>query len=179
METMFQNVNPGLARRFALGSAFRFHDFSDQELRQILELKLWQQGLHATEDAKRVASEVLARARVRPNFGNAGEVENMIGQAKVRYQTRISRIPPPQRPEDIVFEPQDFDLDFARGSTAAINCRKLFEDVVGCEELVDKLEGYQRIAVNAKAAGIELHELIPMNFLFKGPPGTLTPLSSK
>ena len=173
MEEMFQNVNPGLARRFAIDSAFHFHDFSKTELGDILDLKLGQQGLHATGDAKRVASEVLGRARARPNFGNAGEVENMIGLAKVRYQTRISGVPPSQRPEDIVFEPQDFDPDFARGSTAAINCRKLFEDVVGCEEMVAKLEGYQRIAVNAKAANIELHELIPTNFLFKGPPGML------
>ncbi|KAF8249012.1 P-loop containing nucleoside triphosphate hydrolase protein [Wilcoxina mikolae CBS 423.85] len=172
IETMFQNVNPGLARRFAIESAFHFHDFSDLELRQILELKLKQQGLHATEDAKRVAGEVLARTRVRPNFGNAGEVENAISQAKVRYQTRISKIPAFHRPVDVVFEPQDFDPEFARGATAATNCRKLFEDVVGCEDVVAKLEGYQKIAVNAKAAGIELHELIPTNFLFKGPPGT-------
>ncbi|KAF8543307.1 P-loop containing nucleoside triphosphate hydrolase protein [Trichophaea hybrida] len=172
IETMFQNVNPGLARRFAIESAFHFHDFSDVELRQILELKLKQQGLHATEHAKRVAGEVLARNRVRPNFGNAGEVENAISQAKVRYQTRISKIPAFHRPVDVVFEPQDFDPEFARGATAATNCRKLFEDVVGCEDVVAKLEGYQKIAVNAKAAGIVLHELIPTNFLFKGPPGT-------
>jgi hypothetical protein len=174
---MFQNVNPGLARRFAIEEAFQFEDFSNAELRQILDKKLSEQQLSATEAAKAVAGEVLARARMRPNFGNAGEVENMISQAKVRFQIRISKMPASQRPEDVLFEPVDFDPDFARGASAALNCRKLFEDVVGCEEIIAKLEGYQQIAANAKAAGIELHELIPTNFLFKGPPG-IVPHSS-
>ncbi|KAA8896388.1 ATPases of the AAA+ class [Sphaerosporella brunnea] len=172
MRRMFQNVNPGLARRFAIEEAFQFEDFTDAELRQILDKKLSEQHLHATDAAKAVASEVLSRAKMRPNFGNGGEVENMISQAKVRYQQRISKVPPAQRPEDVIFEPVDFDPNFARGATAALNCRTLFADVVGCEEIIAKLEGYQQIAANAKAAGIELHELIPTNFLFKGPPGT-------
>jgi len=171
---MFQNVNPGLARRFAIEDAFRFEDFTEAELRNILGLKLRQQGLHATDAAKDVASEVLNRARMRPNFGNAGEVENMLSQAKVRYQSRISKVLPHLRPltGDVVFEPVDIDPEFARGATAALNCRTLFSDTVGCEAIITKLEGYLRIAANAKTAGIPLHELIPTNFLFKGPPGT-------
>jgi hypothetical protein len=171
METMFQNVNPGLARRFAIENAFHFPDFSEEELQALLEKKLKEQELHATKEAESVASAVLARARVRPNFGNGGEVENVISQAKVRYQTRISKMSAEYRPVDVVFEPQDFDPEFARGATAATNCKKLFEDTVGCEDIIAKLEGYQKIAVNAKAAGVELRELIPTNFVFKGPPG--------
>lgn len=172
LNKMFQNVNPGLARRFAIENAFVFQDFTEEELQQVLELKLKQQGLQATVEAKQVVREVLTRSRRRPNFGNGGEVENIISQAKVRYQTRIATIPVSQRLQDVVFEPQDFDPEFARGVTAAVNCRKLFEGMVGCEEVIAKLEGYQKIAANAKAAGIELHKLIPTNFLFKGPPGT-------
>jgi hypothetical protein len=71
---MFQNVNPGLSRRFSLADAFHFQDFSDSEMRQIHELKLKDQGLDATKKAKSVAVEVLARARNGPKFGNAGEV---------------------------------------------------------------------------------------------------------
>lgn len=33
------------------------------------------QGLQATDEAKHVAGEVLGRARIRPNFGNGGEVD--------------------------------------------------------------------------------------------------------
>jgi hypothetical protein len=45
MIDMFQNVNPGLTRRFQLSDAFRFEDFSDAELQEILLSKLKNQGL--------------------------------------------------------------------------------------------------------------------------------------
>ena len=35
MERMFQNINPGLSRRFPLDSAFVFEDFDDEELGQL------------------------------------------------------------------------------------------------------------------------------------------------
>ena len=57
MEEMLENSNPGLARRFQLSYAFHFEDFDDQQLREILELKLKKQGLDATEEAKNVAIE--------------------------------------------------------------------------------------------------------------------------
>jgi hypothetical protein len=44
MEVMFQNVNPGLSRRFPMGSAFHFEDYTDDDLQKILELKLKQIG---------------------------------------------------------------------------------------------------------------------------------------
>lgn len=69
-----QNVNPGLARRFAIENAFHFHDYSDSELMQALEWKLKDQELCATDAGKNVALEVLSRLRNRPNFGNIGEV---------------------------------------------------------------------------------------------------------
>ena len=96
IRTMFQNVNPGLSRRsvffvnprnrhsmakeltenarFAIESAFLFEDFDNDELLEILEMKMRHQDLDATPEAKSVAIEVLSRARIRPNFGNAGEV---------------------------------------------------------------------------------------------------------
>jgi len=49
MEEMFQNVNPELARRFPISSAFTFEDFTDKELEQILDLKLKQQRLQTTD----------------------------------------------------------------------------------------------------------------------------------
>lgn len=107
MKRLFQEANPGLARRFALENAFYFEDYSEAELHQILELKLANQGLLATDEAKYVAREILGRARVRPNFGNGGEVDNVISQAKLRYQSRISKLPPQQRPDEVLFTPDD------------------------------------------------------------------------
>lgn len=171
MQEMFDNVNPGLARRFAIKDAFKFQDFTQPELMQVLDLKLKQQDLDATDPAKAVASEVLGRSRRRPNFGNGGEVENMISSAKQRYQQRQSALPSHQRQVDAIFEPVDFDPDFERGKTAATDVPKLFEGMIGCEAIVDTLQNYSKIAANLKMKGIDPLEGIPTNFVFKGPPG--------
>jgi AAA+ superfamily predicted ATPase len=71
-----------------------------------------------------------------------------------------------------VFEPQDFDPEFDRNSHASTNLLKLFEDVVGCEEIITKLAEYQATANNAKLRGMDVRDLIPTNWVFKGPPGT-------
>ncbi|KAL4256309.1 CbxX/CfxQ family protein [Pleurotus pulmonarius] len=167
MEEMFQNVNPGLARRFAIENAFKFEDFTDPELLEIMNLKLKQQDLAATDDAKKVAIAVLARARNRPNFGNGGEVENLLSQAKARYQARASK-----SAVDIVFEPQDFDPDHDRNSRAATNLQELFKDIIGCENVITRLGDYQRIAETIKSKNLDARTLIPTSFVFKGPPGT-------
>ncbi|KAG1717605.1 P-loop containing nucleoside triphosphate hydrolase protein [Suillus lakei] len=160
MEEMFQNVNPGLARRFAIENAFTFEDFTEPQLRNILDFKLKDQDLGATDSAKQVASDLLNRAKNRPNFGNAGEVENMLGLAKARYQKRQASVPPDQR-SDVIFEPQDFDPDWDRDRNAAANLTKLFEDLVGCDDIVTKLGNYQKIARAMKATGVDMRKQIP------------------
>jgi hypothetical protein len=141
---------------------------------QVLELKLKDQDLEATDPAKLVAMEVLSRAKNRPNFGNAGEVENMLSQAKTRYQTRQLALPATERSIDSPFEPQDFDPEFNRNEHAASNLTKLFEDVVGCEEIVAKLGKFQQISRTMKSRGMDPRDQIPTNFVFKGPPGELS-----
>ncbi|KAA8572099.1 hypothetical protein EYC84_002022 [Monilinia fructicola] len=172
MEEMFQNVNPGLTRRFALKDAFRFADFNDKELEEILNLKIKTQGLGATTDAVSVAIDLLGRARNGLNFGNGGEVENLISRAKQNYQSRQSKLPADQRSIDFVFEPQDFDPDFDRAAGAETNLRELFKGVMGCDSIIAKLEGYLRVAKRMKKLGKDPTTHIPMNFIFKGPPGT-------
>ncbi|OBZ77560.1 Stage V sporulation protein K [Grifola frondosa] len=103
---MFQNVNEGLARRFDIEGAFHFEDFTDAELLEILDLKLKDQDLAATDSGKKVAIE------------------------------------------------------------------KLFEDVVGCEDIVAKLGGFQETARKMKARNMDPRDKIPTNFIMKGPPGT-------
>ena len=139
-------------------------------------MKLKKQDLEATDAAKVVAIQVLSRARNRPNFGNGGEVENLLNQAKGRYQTRQASLPSSQRALDVVFEPQDFDPNFDRDAHASDNLEKLFEDVVGCEDIIRKLGDYQQIARTMKARDLDMRESIPTNFIFKGPPGKVAVL---
>jgi len=44
--------------------------------------------------------------------------------------------------------------------------------VIGSEEIVEKLGQYQHIARVMKTQGMDPRTQIPMNFVFKGPPGT-------
>jgi hypothetical protein len=172
MEDMFRDVNPGLARRFPLESAFVFEDFNDVEIGRILDLKLKDIGFSVTDQAKRVAMDVLQRARNRPNFGNAGEVDIILDRAKALHQKRVSG----NNSKDLdTLEAVDFDPDFDRGERAASNLSVLFKDVVGCEDLVRQIQGYQTVAANMKAVDMDPRDQIPFSFLFKGPPGRLYP----
>ena len=169
MTTMFQNVNPGLSRRFPISSAFDFEDFDDEALRKILNLKLKQQGYFATDQAKRVAMEILSRARNRPNFGNAGEIDIMLDAAKARHQSRFSR---KQTDSGSTLEALDFDENFDRAERAETNVSMLFEGTVGQEDVIAKLQGYQETVRTMKSLELDPKEDIPFNFLFRGPPGT-------
>jgi hypothetical protein len=136
-----------------------------------MESKLKAQDLAATDHAKKVAIEILGRLRNRPNFGNIGEVENLLGKAKIRYQERQATLPIEKRSPDAPFEPEDFDPDFNRSKNATTNLAKLFEDVVGCEEIIKQLRGYQQMASTARSRMQDPRNLVPTNFVFKGPPG--------
>ncbi|EKG10223.1 CbxX/CfqX [Macrophomina phaseolina MS6] len=169
MEEMFQNVNPGLTRRFPLDAAFTFEDFTDAELDSIFDMKLKQQGFTASDQAKKVALGMLSRARNKMNFGNAGEIDILLNGAKLKHQQRISKT---KQPISATFEAQDFDPDFDRGQRAATNIAKLFEGVVDCEDIVNQLQGYQNTVANMRALGLDPTEQVPFAFLFRGPPGT-------
>ncbi|OHW97711.1 AAA family ATPase [Colletotrichum incanum] len=169
MEEMFQNVNPGLSRRFPLASAFMFEDFSSSDLREILDKKLKRQGFSATDQAKQVAMEMLERARNRPNFGNAGEVDILLNDAKACHQRRLSS---KQAKHVSTLEALDFDEDFDRAERADTNVAKLFEGTIGCEKIMATLEGFQESVRSMKSLGMDPKENIPFNFLFRGPPGT-------
>ena len=172
MERMFQHVNPGLSRRFPMSSAFEFDDFTDEELRQILDTKVRDQGFTMTDQARQVALEMLSRARNHLNFGNAGEIDIILGKAKESQQARL--VKQTEKCDDpFLLESQDFDTDFERSNHAEARIKDLFKDFVGAEKVVEKLLGYSRIVQNTKALGLDPRDQIPFNYLFRGPPGEL------
>ncbi|KIM44994.1 hypothetical protein M413DRAFT_25383 [Hebeloma cylindrosporum] len=172
MVEMFQNVNPGLSRRFKIEDAFKFEDFNDAELLSILELNLKDQDLEATDAAKKVALSILNRTRNRPHFGNAAEVENLISEAKSRCMGRRAALTLEERPIDVLFHPEDFDPDHARGENGSSNLAKIFEDVVGREDVFEKMQHLQEVVRAYRKNGIDPADQIPTNFVFSGPPGT-------
>ncbi|PYH64019.1 P-loop containing nucleoside triphosphate hydrolase protein [Aspergillus vadensis CBS 113365] len=172
MQQMFQNVNPGLSRRFPLDQALEFQDFTKEELDQILTMKLKEQGFNVTERGRRVALEMLERARNRPNFGNAGEVDILLNSAKMRHQRRISCMRHVAGPLHSTLDAEDFDEDFDRRERDDKNVARLFEGVVGCDEIIAKLEGYREIVRKMTQLECDPRKEVPFNFLFRGPPGT-------
>jgi hypothetical protein len=172
MEKLFQSVNPALGRRFHWSSAFEFEDYTNDEPRLILRMRLEKDGFRLAERAEEVAMAVLRRARNHRNFGNAGEVNILLDRAKDNQQKRLAKDGSRQDPD--LLEPQDIDPDFDRLDRAGVSIRKVFEELVGMEDLIAKLEGYQRIAQNSKDLHSDAQRIIHFNFLFRGPPGKVT-----
>ncbi|KAJ5505540.1 ATPase AAA-type core [Penicillium expansum] len=171
MEEMFQKVNPGLSRRFPMDQAFVFDDFTSGELDAILNLKLKEQGFGITDRGRRVVLEMLERARNRPHFGNAGEIDNLLNTAKMRYQKRLSSSKRPGSVPDSILDAPDFDEDFDRADKKE-SVAKMFEGVIGCESIVAKLEGYRQIVQSLRRLDLDPRTQLPFNFVFRGPPGT-------
>ncbi|KAM0216083.1 hypothetical protein ACHAQD_007997 [Fusarium lateritium] len=174
MKEMFANANPGLARRFPMDTAFVFENFSEETLAKVLDLKMTKEKLIATEKAREVALEVLKRASVRPNFGNGGEVDNLLSKA---ISARFRRITKEKKPQDedidvVHLEPQDFDADHDRLSHAVANTRALFDEFVGFEEIISKFESYQYMVQGMRLRNVDPRPYVPFTYVFKGPPGT-------
>ncbi|KAI1498334.1 P-loop containing nucleoside triphosphate hydrolase protein [Biscogniauxia marginata] len=197
MEEMLQKSNPGLRRRFPLEEAFRFVDYDDKHLNDILEIKMKEEETTATGAAMKVAAEVLRRARDRPSFGNGGDVVNLLNQAKTRQRDRVKRekddnynqlekigkigkhglggaslSPGLYETSVIALKPEDFDPNYSRGDTAVKKCRLLFDGLIGFEEVIQRFKGYQCMAKNLRLKSKDPREIIPFTYVFKGPPGT-------
>ncbi|ENH72851.1 ESX-1 secretion system protein EccA1 [Fusarium oxysporum f. sp. cubense race 1] len=173
-EELYANANPGLARRFPLDTAFVFENFSEDTLGKVLDLKLAKEKLVATDKAREVAMEVLKRASVRPNFGNGGEVDNILSKA---ISARFRRIAKEKKPQDedldqVPLEPQDFDANYDRLSQAVTNTRALFDEFVGFEEIISKFESYQYMVQGMRLRNVDPRPYVPFTYVFKGPPGT-------
>ncbi|KAJ0385862.1 hypothetical protein COL922a_005567 [Colletotrichum nupharicola] len=169
MGQLFNNCNPGLQRRFPKETALHFDPYSEDELCQIMGLKAEQCDLKMTQDARAVSRQVISRMRINPKFGNAGDVENLLNQAKVRLNARIKSGLSHGQP---AVEPADIDPQWDRASQAEGNREALFKDFVGFREIVEKFEGYQLLVDGMRLHDIDPKPHVPWAFIFKCPPGT-------
>ncbi|EXA44124.1 hypothetical protein FOVG_05627 [Fusarium oxysporum f. sp. pisi HDV247] len=135
MERMFLKSNPGLRRRFPLENAFRFTSYDDDELGQSLKQEMESEDLVGTDEAFKVARDMLSRMRRRPNFGNGGDVETLLNRANLRRIRRLKQsISQFWKFTRQPLEPVDFDPDFNRSKRADENRNALFEDFVGLND---------------------------------------------
>ncbi|KAI3548435.1 hypothetical protein CABS03_04520 [Colletotrichum abscissum] len=172
MIQLFNNGNPGLQRRFPKETALRFDTYSEDELCGIMDLKVVESGLDMTRDAAAVSRQVLSRMRINPKFGNAGDVENLLYQAKVRINARIRFADHKSESLQFAIEPGDIDPDWDRALQADGNRAKLFEGFVGFQKIIEQFEGYKNLVDGMRLWDIDPRPHVPWAFVFKGPPGT-------
>lgn len=169
---MLQNMNPGLSRRFQAERPVRFEDFSLSQLEEILVLKMENQRIKCSPEALQVAKDMPERALTSPDFGNASEVEMCLSIAKMNYEKRqaeaIDRDEARLLDElDEAFLPQDFDPEFGRRD---INCHEILAGKLD-DEIIRTISTYHDSYLGAKKIGLNPRDLVPTNFLFKGPSG--------
>ncbi|KAL8299375.1 hypothetical protein RB593_009323 [Gaeumannomyces tritici] len=173
MAEAFEKCNPGLARRFPLAHSFRFAPYGDKELAGILRLKLNKLSLTASDEAIRVAENMLAIARHRPNFGNGGDVGNLVDAAQAACSSRCARIDGDGDEDlDMKLLPEDFDPDWRRDTVARERCADLFGDMEGIQDIIDEFQRYQAMAARLRTRGHDPRRHIPWALVFRGPPGT-------
>ncbi|KAL6887987.1 P-loop containing nucleoside triphosphate hydrolase protein [Trichoderma evansii] len=157
---MFRNANPGLSGRFAADKPFRFEDFNQAQLWEILQRKLGARNLKSTPEGLRAAMEVLNRARMRQDFSNGREVDNLISSAMENNLQRQSKVGASNYGHDMILSQEDFDPNHA----ALQN--KVSSDIIF------QLEQYQRLIQATKSRRFGTTSIIPKSFIFKGPSGT-------
>ncbi|GLB05448.1 hypothetical protein AtubIFM57258_000734 [Aspergillus tubingensis] len=169
MKEFFNNSNPGLRRRFPLEEAFHFEDYSVDQLAMILDLKMSHDEIEATDQARKVALEVLARARDLPNFGNGGDVENLLGKAKAAFYKRVKGV---RNRKEKKIEASDFDPEHDRAFNGSKACDSLLSSMIGMDSIISLFRSYQKVSSGMRSQGIDPRPYIPFAFVFKGPPGT-------
>ncbi|PYH69895.1 P-loop containing nucleoside triphosphate hydrolase protein [Aspergillus vadensis CBS 113365] len=169
MKEFFNNSNPGLRRRFPLEEAFHFQDYSVDQLAMILDLKMSHDELEATDQAREVALELLARARDRPNFGGGGDVENLLGKAEMAFYKRVRGV---KNRKGKKIEASDFDPEHDRALKGSKACDSLLSSMIGMDSIISLFRSYQKVSSGMRLQGIDPRPYIPFAFVFKGPPGT-------
>lgn len=168
---MFRNANPGLSGRFAADKPFRFEDFSQAQLLEILRRKLGARNLKSTPEGLSAAMEVLNRARMRQDFSNGREVDNLISSAMENNLQRQSKVGASNYGHDMILSHEDFDPNHGRAQHASANCRAALQNKVS-SNIIFQLEQYQRLIQVTKSRRFGTTSIIPKSFIFKGPSGS-------
>ncbi|KAL9096769.1 MAG: hypothetical protein Q9165_001257 [Trypethelium subeluteriae] len=171
MERMLERANPGLARRFPLADAFIFHEYSLEQLAQVLDLKLQAEGLKMTNDARSVALDMLKLAKQQANFGNGGEIMNLLGRAMSRYRTRFGEMTPEERTGIVCFQTVDIDPKHRNSSDIE---KAIEESLKDLDEITDSKTRFQSLARRAAAlrkTGRDPTSSMPFHFVVKEGPG--------
>jgi len=165
MERFLRKGNPGLARRFQLENAFDFEDYDDQALLRILLANVSRRGKQVDfATAKAAVRQVLAKARLRPNFGNAGAVDNLVSAAVASAEQRHQALPAAER---AVATAHLALQDFVVEKPHVLDPSLVFEGLIGCGAIKERLEEYRAVAEAASKAGRDPVDDLALTFCFQ------------
>ena len=165
----FFAMDPGLERRFPVQKRMNFPDYTLPELQRILVLKLQAQGYHMGEGFAQRARALLRKRMQRKSFGNAGGVDNLVGEITQRHAVSAE-------PLSMIVTVEDLPALVRRDARMYDEAMRELNELVGLDavrrhvqSLINRVE-FDLAEEEFEGVGdVELH---PGNMLYVGPPGT-------
>ncbi|GIK06582.1 hypothetical protein Aspvir_002232 [Aspergillus viridinutans] len=147
-----------------------FHSFTKEQLRQILEMKLHDDEVHATSEALDDAVELLEVARMRKDFNNGRAIAHLLGSAHFAYERSRSEGDVTQSQLDRVLVPENFKGDRLCGRPKLDFREELKYNLVS-EDLITLLERYRHDLKAAWLLNADPSRRVPLAMIFKGATG--------
>jgi Holliday junction resolvasome RuvABC ATP-dependent DNA helicase subunit len=161
MLEMIKTQNPGLARRFPIDQSFKFQDYTDDELLQILNQTCMLKNIKASWVVCEKILRKVVLERAYPNFGNASTLKLLLNAASAKASTR--------KQSSIAFTElivQDVETGHFDNHDPFEPLDKLFN----IDNIKNDLMAINNAFVVAKKEGTKLPEV--GHFVFRGSPGT-------
>ena len=168
IKQMLLDQNPGLQRRFGLDGAFRFNDFTDDELRRVLLNLAKKDRLVLPRENANAAVKLLAKQRAKPNFGNAGAAETLFGQIKTRLVERDPLCNVISLAD--VLGSHDAEA-LAGGGDGADAIDHHMKGLHNVEHIVEHMQELKEVITVAEREGRDISQYLG-NYVFVGAPGT-------
>ena len=176
MNDMIRNANPGLASRF--DHKINIPDYSAEELLTILVKMAAAEHFYIEKDARNTILEQIEREKVDDTFDNARFSRRLLDMAIERLASRISK----ERKENknigveelSILTAQDFG-DTGKKKEKTDHLKEL-DELIGLEGVKrvvrEMVVAAQFIVLNRKNGLDNPHDIVPLNLVFTGNPGT-------
>lgn len=175
----FRKSNPGLERRFPDENILFFEDFSSVQLIAILDDMLERRSLQMDEVFKPALDDLVRELwrRKDENFGNAGEIRNLVESLDRRRAARIAEQNlPPDAPLILEDIPSAYQHLLPRQMPAPELLLAELDELVGLSEVKDFLRKlvlrleYENLRYKSKTGSLSRPKL--QHMVFRGNPGT-------
>ncbi|KAG7398349.1 hypothetical protein PHYBOEH_011257 [Phytophthora boehmeriae] len=164
MLEMLRTQNPGLMRRFPPQYAFYFEDYTEHELLDILEWNCAKRNVSCPYEVAEALLKQLALQKTRPNFGNAGAVEQLVKHALGKAVSR------PMVGDMTVLTLADVGVDTEVEGAEKNDPLKLLDKLYRMNDIREQLSRLRNEMEVAEREGSALPEA--GHFVFRGSPGT-------